>query len=144
MSDILGQIDGFLADAEADGAFTANDVLEVQAAMGKDLEVLTAEEIKKIRGTLRLSQTAFALLINVSKSAVQKWERGAKFPNGAALKLLRLVKGLGLSVTELRTERQMTIRSVAQTQTIKTHMDCVPFTYSSVTSIATYAREERA
>ena len=53
-------------------------------------------EIKKLRKAAKVTQPIFAALLNVSESAVQKWETGQKRPDGAALKLLRVVQRLGL------------------------------------------------
>lgn len=55
-------------------------------------------QIKQIRESFQVSQAVFARLLNVSVSTVQKWEIGQKKPTGAALKLLQLVKKLGLEV----------------------------------------------
>lgn len=52
-----------------------------------ELEPLSANEIKALRKMLRVSQAVFARFLNVSVSAVQKWERGQK-PDGAACRLL--------------------------------------------------------
>ncbi|WP_281282518.1 helix-turn-helix domain-containing protein [Microbulbifer harenosus] len=40
----------------------------------------------------------FALYLNTNKSTVQKWQQGAKKPNGPSLKLLNLVDRKGLEV----------------------------------------------
>ncbi len=45
-----------------------------------------------------VSQPVFALYLNVSKKAVQKWERGEAQPNSAAMKLLTLVERNGLQI----------------------------------------------
>jgi putative transcriptional regulator len=44
-----------------------------------------------------VSQTVFALYLNVSKKSVSQWERGQKKPAGTTLKLLSLVKKKGLA-----------------------------------------------
>lgn len=58
--------------------------------------VLAPKEIAAIRKGERVSQPVFASYLNVDKSSVSKWERGEKKPDGAALKLLNLVKNKGL------------------------------------------------
>jgi putative transcriptional regulator len=45
-----------------------------------------------------VSQPIFARYLNTSESTVQKWENGAKRPNGMALRLLQVVKKHGLTV----------------------------------------------
>jgi putative transcriptional regulator len=57
---------------------------------------LSPEEIKQIRLSQHVSQAVFALYLNVSKNLVSQWERGEKHPAGASLKLLTLVRKLGL------------------------------------------------
>lgn len=51
----------------------------------------TARQIKQIRIRNRASQGVFAAYMNMSESAIQKWERGEKKPNGPSLKLLNLI-----------------------------------------------------
>lgn len=60
------------------------------------IDPLDAEDIKRIREEVRVSQAVFAALLNTSLSTVQKWEIGQKRPTGTALKLLHLVKDKGL------------------------------------------------
>ncbi len=58
----------------------------------------TAVQIKRLRVKSRASQGVFAAYLNTSVSTVQKWERGAKKPNGSSMKLLDLVDRKGLEV----------------------------------------------
>lgn len=58
----------------------------------------SAEQIKGIRIQNHASQGVFAVYLNTSKSTIQKWEQGAKKPNGPSLKLLNLVAEKGLQV----------------------------------------------
>ena len=55
-------------------------------------------EIKALREKLKVSQPVFAHYLNTSVSTVQKWESGAKRPNGISLKLLSIVQKHGLEV----------------------------------------------
>ena len=64
----------------------------------------TPEKVTVIRvGKAKVSQSVLASMLNVSLSAVQKWEspRSGKHPSGAAAKLLQLIdkKGLEAIVT---------------------------------------------
>ncbi|MCB1674564.1 MAG: helix-turn-helix domain-containing protein, partial [Pseudomonadales bacterium] len=43
-----------------------------------------------------LSQSIFALYLNVSKNLISDWERGIKKPSGTALRLLNLVDKKGI------------------------------------------------
>lgn len=62
------------------------------------VKVYSAGQIKKIRQRSKASQGVFAAYLNTSVSTIQKWERGAKKPSGASLKLLNLVDRKGLEV----------------------------------------------
>lgn len=48
-------------------------------------------EIKNIRTLARMSQSVFALLLNVGKSTVVKWESGDRHPKGPAMRVLQLL-----------------------------------------------------
>lgn len=59
----------------------------------------TAEKVTAIRvGRAKVSQSVLASILNVSVSAVQKWESpsSGKHPSGAAAKLLQLIDKKGL------------------------------------------------
>ncbi len=66
----------------------------------KPIEPLSADEIRSIRESARVSQAVFAAMLNTSLSTVQKWEIGNKRPAGTALKLLHLVRDKGLAAIE--------------------------------------------
>lgn len=53
-------------------------------------------KIVRIRRKYKLSQAAFAVVLNTSTSTVQKWERGVKKPSGPAVKLINLVEKRGI------------------------------------------------
>ncbi len=65
------------------------------------VEEIAPDEIKAIREREHLSQSVFALYLNVSKNLVSDWERGIKKPGGAALRLLSIVKHKGLEAVQL-------------------------------------------
>lgn len=62
------------------------------------VKIYSAAQIKRIRTKSKTSQGVFAAYLNTSKSTVQKWEQGAKKPNGPSLKLLNLVAEKGIGV----------------------------------------------
>jgi putative transcriptional regulator len=49
-----------------------------------------SDHIRAIRGKLHMSQRLFASVLNVSDRTVQAWERGARRPDGSALRLLEI------------------------------------------------------
>ena len=51
-----------------------------------------ATRVAALRQRLRLSQTGFAQLLNVSPKTVQSWEQGARTPSHAAARLLQLIE----------------------------------------------------
>jgi putative transcriptional regulator len=57
---------------------------------------LSPEDIKAIRMQAHVSQSVFALYLNVSRGVVSQWERGEKHPAGPSLKLLGIVRKNGL------------------------------------------------
>lgn len=59
---------------------------------------ITPAQIKRLRERSKVSQPVFARYLNTSESTVEKWETGAKKPNGAALKLLSIVEKHGLQI----------------------------------------------
>jgi len=61
-------------------------------------EELEPKQIKELRESCHMSQPVFARHLNTSESTIEKWESGAKRPQGAALKLLAIVKKHGLEI----------------------------------------------
>lgn len=48
----------------------------------------TADEVRRVRKSLRASQAVFAKFIGISTSTLQDWEQGVYAPSGAARRLL--------------------------------------------------------
>ena len=61
-----------------------------------EVKDLKAQEIKKIRERINVSQPVFAKLLNTSAETIKKWEQGERHPTGTSLKLLNLVATHGL------------------------------------------------
>ena len=59
------------------------------------VDELTPGDIVALREKARVSQSVFALALNVSTDYVSKIERGAKRPRGSTLKLLSLMRRKG-------------------------------------------------
>ena len=53
---------------------------------------MSARAVVAIRACLRVSQAAFARILNVSLKTVEAWENSARRPSNAALKLLSVAK----------------------------------------------------
>jgi putative transcriptional regulator len=52
----------------------------------------TAEEVRKLRETLQLSQGLFAKVLNVSVNTVRKWEQNERHPSGPSARLLQIAQ----------------------------------------------------
>lgn len=97
-SKILGAVHKTAADLHEAGAFTAITMHKFDRLCLPSVDKLEPDNIKHIREEAHLSQAVFAAYLNTSVSTVQKWEVGAKKPNGIALKLLNLVQKKGIEV----------------------------------------------
>ena len=80
-----------------DGAVDEITMREIHSLCLPDIQEYSAARIVELRKKTHLSQAAFAAVVNVSPSTVQKWETGNKHPTGTALKLLHLVQEKGLA-----------------------------------------------
>ncbi len=53
---------------------------------------IKAEDIREIRSKIKLSQSVFAKVLNVSPSSVRQWEQGKRTPTGSTKVLLELLR----------------------------------------------------
>ncbi len=95
-SAILAAIHETVDGLHREGLVSKATMREFDALCLTPVMALAPKEIAAIRKGERVSQPVFATYLNVDKSSVSKWERGEKKPDGAALKLLNLVKNKGL------------------------------------------------
>jgi len=95
---ILDVVHETAQDLHEAGAMNDMTLREFDALCLPPIKQYTATQIKRIRIQNKASQGVFAAYLNTSKSTVQKWEQGAKKPNGPSLKLLNLVAEKGLEV----------------------------------------------
>jgi putative transcriptional regulator len=49
-------------------------------------------DVRKLRSDLKLSRPAFAARFGLSVNTIRQWEGGLRYPNGAALVLLRVIE----------------------------------------------------
>lgn len=96
-SDALRSVHRAAKDLHAIGAFDKATMRRFDKACLTDVEELDPEAIKRIRAGARMSQTIFALTLNVTPSLVSQWERGEKKPSGPSLKLLNLADKKGVA-----------------------------------------------
>ena len=53
---------------------------------------ISAKDIQQIREKIKLSQSVFAKVLNVSSSSVRQWEQGKRTPTGSTKVLLELLR----------------------------------------------------
>ena len=78
------------------GAISKRRMLEFDVLCLPPLRALSARQVRAIRSRARMSQAAFAAVLNTSVSTVQKWEIGDKRPSGPSLKLLDVIDRKGI------------------------------------------------
>ena len=83
-------------DLFAAGAISRATMREFDALSVPKVPSYTPKQIKAIREGCSVSQAIFAICMNTSTSALQKWEAGARKPDAVALNLLSLVERKGL------------------------------------------------
>jgi putative transcriptional regulator len=95
-SDVLRSVHSAAEDLHAIGAIDKATMRQFDRTCLTDVESLDAGAIKRIRDEAGMSQTVFALTLNVTPSLVSQWERGEKKPSGPSLKLLNLADKKGV------------------------------------------------
>ena len=58
----------------------------------KDVELFSPQQIKQVRMNANMTQKTFAACIGVSPKSVEAWEGGRSRPDGAARRLLGLMR----------------------------------------------------
>jgi putative transcriptional regulator len=58
----------------------------------KPVETFTTDDIKQIRKKTGLSQVTFASTLGVSPKTIEAWENGRNKPEGAARRLLEVIR----------------------------------------------------
>jgi len=83
-------------DLYQDGAIDEITMREIHSLCLPDIKEYSAENIVELRKKTHLSQAAFAAVVNVSPSTVQKWERGVKKPTGSSKRIFDIIERKGL------------------------------------------------
>lgn len=95
-NDVFAAIHETAADLHEIGLLSKRTMKRFDESCLTPVQKLSPEDIKAIREETQVSQSVFALYLNVTASVVGQWERGEKSPGGTSLKLLTLVKNKGL------------------------------------------------
>lgn len=78
------------------GAISKVTMRQFDAICPPPVREFSADDIKRLRETLKFSQPVFALHLHTTASTVRKWEQGDTHPAGPALKLLNIIADKGL------------------------------------------------
>lgn len=78
------------------GVISARRMNEYQQLRNLEVQEISPQQIKALRLREHLSQAVMAAVLNVSTSALQKWESGDNKPNGSSLRLLNIIEKKGL------------------------------------------------
>ena len=95
-SGILAAVHDGVAGLQRAGLVKPATMREIDALCLPPVVAVAPAQIAALRRREKVSQPVFARYLNVSKSSVSQWEIGEKKPDGAALKLLDLVRRKGL------------------------------------------------
>jgi len=77
-----------------------------------------AEDIKKLRNKLKLSQRALATWLNVSLNSVQAWEQGIRNPSHAILRLLEIFDKSFSSIEAIYDSKPITKKNKSSSATL--------------------------
>lgn len=95
-SDALAAIHETASDLHDAGVMEKRTLRKFDDLCLTPVRPMSAQEIRALRERERVSQAVFARHLNVTTGLVSQWERGARHPAGASLKLLTLVQEKGL------------------------------------------------
>ena len=84
---IMKGLDEALKDKTADRPFLKRNKIIVEP-----VKEYKAEEVKRIRNSIGMSQKVFASYIGVSGKTVEAWEAGTNRPSGAASRILSMIE----------------------------------------------------
>lgn len=74
-----------------DSAHQMGEITRGERAPSREFNI-EPDEIKEIRSRLKLSQSKFALLMQVEVSTLRNWEQGRRAPTGPAKALLKAIR----------------------------------------------------
>lgn len=93
---LLNELQETAAGLHTAGVISARRMGEYQQLRNLEVQEISPQQIKALRLREHLSQTVMAAVLNVSTSALQKWESGDNKPNGSSLRLLNIIEKKGL------------------------------------------------
>src|ERR1700734_2974369 len=96
-SAVMASIHETAEGLHATGLMDKKTMRQFDEACLTPMRPLSAAEIRALREREGASQAVFARYLNVTTGLISQWERGARHPQGASLKLLLLVAKNGLA-----------------------------------------------
>jgi putative transcriptional regulator len=96
-SAVMASIHETAEGLHATGLMDKQTMRQFDEACLTPMRPLSAAEIRALREREGASQAVFARYLNVTTGLISQWERGARHPQGASLKLLLLVAKNGLA-----------------------------------------------
>ena len=95
-SRLLSEIQDTVAGLHNVGVISARRMSDYEPLRNLEVKEISPQQIKALRLREHLSQSVMATVLNVSTSALQKWESGDNKPNGSSLRLLNIIEKKGL------------------------------------------------
>ncbi|MCE3251677.1 MAG: transcriptional regulator, family [Cellvibrio sp.] len=95
-SRLLNELQATTAGLHKAGVISARRMNEYETLRNLEVQDISPHQIKALRLREHLSQAVMAAVLNVSTSALQKWESGDNKPNGPSLRLLNIIEKKGL------------------------------------------------
>ena len=89
-----------LFDQLCESVREAGTIRRGEAKPSRIFRVKSKNEVARVRGQLKLSQSQFAHLLGISVDTLQNWEQGRRQPTGAAKVLLRVASAHPEAVLE--------------------------------------------
>ena len=96
MSKIIESLRGDLAELHEAGAVSKITMRQFESICPPPVREFAADDIRRLRESLKFSQPVFALHLHTTASTIRKWEQGETKPAGPALKLLNVIADKGL------------------------------------------------
>ena len=95
---LVAALRGDLATLAKADAISTVTLRQFDAHYPPPVQVFSANDIRRLRERLMLSQPVFARLLHTTPSTVRRWEQGNTRPAGPALKLLNVIADKELEV----------------------------------------------
>lgn len=95
---LVAALRGDLAALAKANAISTVTLRQFDAQCPPPLRAFSANDVRRLRDRLKLSQPVFAHVLHTTPSTVRRWEQGNTRPAGPALKLLNIIADKGLEV----------------------------------------------